>query len=156
MVNELNSFLTELKMLNPILISKTIEGNYTVYELKLDRNSELLDKIFRTRNVDDSVYAIIKVENSRTELVSVLNDFVKETNSSVLVPETPSTQAPEANTESKPNDSETIKDETSSSTNDSTINNINSGDATRLGSYLLLGAISLLGALGLLKKRNKK
>ncbi len=151
MVNELNSFLTDLKKLNPILISKTIEGNYTVYELKLDRNSELLDKIFKRRNIDDRVYAIIKIENSRTELVSILNDFVKEPDSSVVVPETENPQVPGTNTESKPNNNETVEGEINSS-----INNISAGDVSTMGGYLLLGATSLLGALGLIKKRNKK
>ena len=57
------------------------------------------------------------------------------------------------------NNNDGVKDETNSSTNNSNNNNnnnVNTGDASTMGGYLLLGATSLLGAVGLIKKRNKK
>ena len=139
---------------NPVIIFKAKDGDYTVYKLKLD-------KIIKMRNTDDKIYVTVKVRSSQDELVNIFDNFVKETGSTVVNPETQEPQEPNTNTESKPNNNEalkdeTVKNETNSLTNDLAINNINTGDASTIGGYLLLGATSLLGALGLTKKRNKK
>ena len=145
-LSQLNKFLTEFKGLNPVIISTTKDGDYTVYKFQLDKKLKM-------RNVDNKVYVTVKVKNSQSELVNVFDNFVKEISSSVVNPETQKPQSPNTNTESKPNNNDVIKDEINSSTNN---NNVNTGDTSTMVGYILLGATSLLGAVGLTKKRNKK
>ena len=171
---DLNNFLNNLKDLNPVVESISKDKEYTVYKIKLENNtSSLLAKLFKVSKSNDNIYLDIKVKNMYTELVSALNEFAKETNPSIVIPEDKPTQTPDVddnNVSTKPdkdNNSDTTGSTSNgnsgnSNTNESgektdnsnTIENPKSGDSSILG-YIGLGAIAS-GALFVNSRKKKK
>ena len=150
-----NNFLQELKEVNTKVISVRKEGNYTLYKVKFDRVS---------RNTDNSVYAIIKVENGKTELVSAFNEFAVETNSTIVLPgqgssdDTDINVKPETDTNTGTegvvdnNTNNNTNSESNTSTNNSSTDNPKTGD-TSIAGYATLGLASILG---IFKNRRKR
>ena len=93
---DLKNFLNNLKELNPLVESISKGEEYTVYKIKLENNkTTFLAKLFKISNSNDSIYLDIKVKNIHPELVIVLNEFAKETNPSIVIPQGQGTQVPE-------------------------------------------------------------
>ena len=176
-VKDLNNFLNSLKDLNPVVESISKDDKYTVYKIKLENNpSSLLAKLFKSSKSNDNIYLDIKVKNTYTELVSTLNEFAKETNQSIVIPEDKPTQTPEVDDDniseetdkdnnldnsdttgsnSNGNSENSNTNESEETTDDSnTIENPKSGDSTILG-YIGLGAIAS-GALFVNIRKKKK
>ena len=90
-VKDLNNFLSSLEELKPFVESISRDGEYTVYKIKLENNKvSLFTKLFRLFKINDSdenIYLEVKVKNTYTDLVDVLNEFSKETNSSIVIPQ---------------------------------------------------------------------
>lgn len=94
-VKDLKSFLNDLKELNPLVESVSKDSEYTVYKIKLDNDkSSLFARLFKGFKSNEKIYLEIKVKNTYTDLVSSLNEFAKETNSSIELPQKPSTSNP--------------------------------------------------------------
>jgi len=107
-LDKFNSFLDELKAWSLEFISVTKEGEYTLYNLKMDQ---------KLRNVNDSIYIVLKVKDDQTEILSALNELGKELHppteevpptdkpeepSVPEVPETPDTEEPSTPPTDKP------------------------------------------------------
>ncbi len=90
-VKDLNNFLSSLEELKPFVESISRDGEYTVYKIKLEDNKvSLFTKLFRLFKINDSdenIYLEVKVKNTYTDLIDVLNEFSKETNSSIVIPQ---------------------------------------------------------------------
>ena len=90
-VKDLNNFLNSLKELKPFVESISRDGEYTVYKIKLENNKQsLFTKLFRLFKITDSdenIYLEVKVKNTYTDLVDALNEFSKETNPSIVIPQ---------------------------------------------------------------------
>ena len=90
-VKDLNNFLNSLEELKPFVESISRDGEYTVYKIKLEDNKvSLFTKLFRLFKINDSdenIYLEVKVKNTYTDLIDVLNEFSKETNSSIVIPQ---------------------------------------------------------------------
>ena len=162
LIDVFNGFLNELKALNTKVISVTTQDDFTLYVIKFNRV---------TRNSGDSMYAVIKVENSRVEMINALNKFAKENNTSIkdevadgttnndtiVYPENNDTTSDDknSNTESTKPNTNTNNSTTDDNTNNKPSKLPNTGNAVGIGTYLLLGICSILGGLGLIK-RNKR
>ena len=153
-IDVFNSFLNELKTLNTKVVSVTAQDDFTLYVIKFNRV---------TKNSEDSMYAVIKVENSRGKMINALNEFAKENNTSIK-DEVVLDGTHMDDIMVNPENNDTTSDDKKPNTNNSTtVNNTNkkpsklpqTGDAVGIGTYLLLGISSILGGLGL-RKRNKK
>ena len=90
-MKDLNNFLNSLKELKPFVESISRDGEYTVYKIKLENNKQsLFTKLFRLFKITDSdenIYLEVKVKNTYTDLVDALNEFSKETNPSIVIPQ---------------------------------------------------------------------
>lgn len=189
-VKDLNNFLNSLKELKPFVESISRDGEYTVYRIKLEDNKvSLFTKLFRLFKIngsDENIYLEVKVKNTYTDLVDALNEFSKETNPSIVIPQEPSKPDSGEDDQNKP-DSEEDSDNNGStnkpesdddSSNSGTTDSDNTGDSKPNGTeskpdednkgngpatgdasilpYLGLGAIAS-GALAVsLRKKNKK
>ncbi len=189
-VKDLNNFLNSLKELKPFVESISRDGEYTVYRIKLEDNKvSLFTKLFRLFKIngsDENIYLEVKVKNTYTDLVDALNEFSKETNPSIVIPQEPSKPDSGEDDQNKP-DSEEDSDNNGStnkpesdddSSNSGTTDSDNTGNSKPNGTdqkpdednkgnspttgdasilpYLGLGAIAS-GALAVsLRKKNKK
>lgn len=63
-VNEFNRFIDKLKDLNPTLIKKYTDGNYTVYRIKLENSKNLIQKIFSFGRANEEGIVEIRVLNT--------------------------------------------------------------------------------------------
>lgn len=179
-VKDLNNFLNSLEELNPFVESISIDGEYTVYKIKLEDNKPSLFtkllRLFKTTGSDENIYLELQVKNTYTDLVDALNKFSKETNPSIVIPQEPSKPDSEGEDQSKPdsegdsdNNDSTNKPETDNDSNDldsdstdeskpdedNKENSPTTGDASILP-YLGLGAIASGVLVVSLRKKNKK
>ena len=179
-VKDLNNFLNSLEELKPFVESISRDGEYTVYKIKLENNKpSLFTKLFRLFKITDSdenIYLEVKVKNTYTDLVDALNEFSKETNPSIVIPQEPSKPDSEEDDQSKPdsgedsdNNDSTNKPEAdndsnnsdSDSTDESKPDEDNKGNSPTTGDasilpYLGLGAIASGALFVSLRKKNKK
>ncbi len=168
---DLNNFLNDLKDLNPVVESISKGKEYTVYKIKVENNkSSLLAKLFKASKSNDNIYLDIKVKNTHTELVSALNEFAKETNPSVEIPQDQNPQTPEIDSDNNSGNSGTTGSGSNGNSENSNTNtnkseetagdsnkteNPKSGDSSILG-YIGLGAIASSALfVNLRKKKNK-
>ena len=179
-VKDLNNFLNSLEELKPFVESISRDGEYTIYKIKLENNKpSLFTKLFRLFKITDSdenIYLEVKVKNTYTDLVDALNEFSKETNPSIVIPQEPSKPDSEEDDQSKPdsgedsdNNDSTNKPEAdndsnnsdSDSTDESKPDEDNKGNSPTTGDasilpYLGLGAIASGALFVSLRKKNKK
>ena len=79
-LDEFNIFIDKLKDLNPILIEKYNNGNYTIYKMKLENSQNLIQRIFSFRRVNEEGIVEIRVLNTLDYVIefnNILDELLK-------------------------------------------------------------------------------
>lgn len=72
-LDEFNIFIDKLKDLNPVLIEKYNNGNYTIYKMKLENSQNLIQRIFSFRRVNEEGIVEIRVLNTLDYVIEFNN-----------------------------------------------------------------------------------
>ena len=73
-LDSFETFLTKLKGLNPVIVDKYVEGNYTIYKIKVEDTSILskVMRLFRSASSDEG-YIYLKVANNLEASSEIMN-----------------------------------------------------------------------------------